>query len=401
MDTQRPQGIAQGDAGRGMESSHPASSVATAAVHATYQQYMASQAAVAGSATPHMFPAPATHCPPQLAPAISPSLLQATQNAARAQGGDSLILPRRTAASNGTRKRTRTPSAEPAAAVAPPVVSEDERKRVDRNLKEQQRSIQISTLLGTLRDILIEANVHPDSDKLSRHTTLASVVDYIKQLQHANSHFDTENQELRKSITKVNEVLTKGQPGGQETAVATKAKPAKSSPLDVDSEGDVDYQCVFQQCGVALAAVKIDGRFIDCNAEFEALTGHDRDELIAPIQSSSEEAEEPAKAPNTASSSSSRESSVDSSLTGSTTATLTLFSLLDPASMEELYEAMKRVIEDAMGKCDDNYEGSSQAGPRNQATARQCNFWCGKIISRQEPGEVRHQQPHFVYFVEA
>ena len=193
MDTQRPQGIAQGDADRGMESSHPASLVATAAVHATYQQYMARQAA--SSAMPHVFPAPtaaAAHCPPQLAPAIAPALLQATQNASRAQGGDSLILPRSTAASNGTRKRRRTPSAESAAAIAPPVVSEDERKRVDRNLKEQQRSIQISTLLATLRDILIEANVHPDSDKLSRHTTLASVVDYIKQLQHANSHFDTE-----------------------------------------------------------------------------------------------------------------------------------------------------------------------------------------------------------------
>lgn len=369
--------------GPGIDLRHPTNLIATAAVQASYQQYLASHAV---KASPMAAPLFSVNRPAQPGSTLTPTML-ATQTAPKMSGDSSRPILPNTRESEGKRKRRLSQSDGAATA---PVVSEDERKRVDRNLKEQQRSIQISHLLSTLRDILVEAKVHPDSDKLSRHTTLSSVVDYIKQLQHANAHFDTENQKLRQSLGKTNEVLsgmTVGQVGSTQGAdVPAKVKPGNTHSLDVSKEEDVDYRCVFQQCGIALAAVKIDGRFIDCNSKFEALTGYDRDELIAPIQSPNDDSEEDNKLTNTTSSeSSSRGSSVDSSLTGVTT--LTLFSLLDPLSMEELYGEMKEVIEEAMGKFDDGKEDSTPAKSSISGTHQQ-NFWCGKIISRHEPGEV-------------
>lgn len=194
-------------------------------------------------------------------------------------------------------------------------VSEDEddrsKRREDRNLREQQRSQKITQQIDHLREVLGAANIRFKPDKFS---TLATVVDYIKQLQQRSTVLDVEHKKLIDTISKTNELVNESHaPPSTFSTYTTSMTTLASSTNDelgistddvlgggvmVDPavsggggggtilESDMvfaqnlDYKNIFVRCGVPLAVTSIDGRFLDCNPEFEALTGYSRSELL-------------------------------------------------------------------------------------------------------------------------
>lgn len=164
-------------------------------------------------------------------------------------------------------------------------VSEDEedreRRRQDRNMREQQRSQQITSQIAHLRSILEQANVQFKPDKYS---TLVTVSDYVKQLQARSAMLDTEHKKLLDTITQTTEMVNQQ----HLPAVSSSSEPMDDgtiSPLEADDDaavfvGGLDYKAVFASCPVACAITSIDGRFLECNQEFVNFSGYDRDELI-------------------------------------------------------------------------------------------------------------------------
>ena len=189
--------------------------------------------------------------------------------------------------------------------------SEDDssRKRHDRNLREQRRSQKITHQIDQLREVLAAASVRFKPDKYS---TLVSVVEYVKQLQRRSTMLDAEHKKLLETITRTNEIVNEpylGNPGASSSSTADgsvgigNAKPdsaLSSGTGATDStngvaavaNGDIynddelvfvrniDYKCIFENCGMPLAVASIDGRLMDCNHEFVKLTGYRREELL-------------------------------------------------------------------------------------------------------------------------
>jgi PAS domain S-box-containing protein len=189
------------------------------------------------------------------------------------------------------------------------VVSEDEggvgggKRRQDRNLREQQRSQKITQQIAELREVLAASNVPFKPDKYS---TLVTVSDYIKDLQTKVTLLDAEHQRLIATISKTNEIVSnqyvpasatgENPPGGgsycgtdaHANGGGGGAAPSETGmvPEETSDEtmlvvGGIDYRCIFSKCGVALAVASVDGRFLDCNHEFERLSGYQRGELLS------------------------------------------------------------------------------------------------------------------------
>jgi len=194
--------------------------------------------------------------------------------------------------------------------------SEDEgsRRRHDRNLREQQRSQKITHQIDQLREVLAAASVRFKPDK---HSTLFSVVDYVKQLQRRSTMLDIEHKKLLDTISKTNQLVNEPYHGNLCASASSSTRGLKSNggigtgvakpdsalsggvrgndnsnALVTGSDGDVynedvlvfvrniDYKCLFNKCGMPLAVASIDGRLMDCNHEFVKLTGYRRDELL-------------------------------------------------------------------------------------------------------------------------
>jgi PAS domain-containing protein len=185
-------------------------------------------------------------------------------------------------------------------------VSEDEddkdKRRQDRNLREQQRSHQITAQIDVLREVLASSNVASKPDKYS---TLVSVVDYIKQLQERSSMLDGEHKKLIDTITRTDDIVKGshlppsacadsggGGGGGGSSGVDSSSLSASGSSSDVYNEDEllfvrnVDYKSIFFRCGMPLAVASVDGRFLDCNVEFETVTGYKREELLPSVEPS-------------------------------------------------------------------------------------------------------------------
>jgi PAS domain-containing protein len=228
---------------------------------------------------------------------------------------------------------------------APPV-SEDEgekqRRRTDRNLREQQRSHKITEQISYLRDLLADENVHFKPDKYS---TLISVVEYIRQLQSRSSFLVEEHKKLLETIFRTNEVVkcsyyhaTADGPVLTTSSDLLVDVPAASFALEEDHSvfvRGVDYRNIFKQCGIALAVASIDGRFMDCNTEFEVLTGYEREELLS---SEREEAIE-IKADSVLS-----QDGVPSTVATLRRRNLSLFNLLGREDMEQVFRAMSVML---------------------------------------------------------
>ena len=169
-----------------------------------------------------------------------------------------------------------------------PPISEDEsdrkKRRSQRNLREQERSHQITARINELRNLLAEAGVHFKPD---RYSTLVGVVNYIKMLQGRTKSLDEEHRKLIDTISGANHLVN----GGGTTTVQSHNKVLGESATQSSSDSNtdeefliflqgIDYKFIFKSCGVALAITSVDGRFVDCNEEFLRVTEYTRDELL-------------------------------------------------------------------------------------------------------------------------
>jgi PAS domain-containing protein len=221
-------------------------------------------------------------------------------------------------------------------------ISEDEgdrqKRRLDRNLREQQRSQKITEQIGYLRDFLASANVHFKPDKYS---TLVGVVEYIRQLQSRAQMLDAEHKTLLETISRTNELANsryyQASADGETTPVSNEFMSNGSPTENLDEEhpvyvGGLDYHNVFKQCGIALAIASIDGRFIDCNQEFESMTGYKRQELLPLETSTSAVDHSPSSSPTISPSS------------GVVRKNLSLFNILRRQDMEQIFLAMSQML---------------------------------------------------------
>jgi PAS domain-containing protein len=214
-------------------------------------------------------------------------------------------------------------------------VSEDEsdaksRKR-DRNLREQQRSHRITQQIEELRSVLAQANIPFKPDK---YNTLVTVAEYIKQLQQKSSMLDSEHSKLLQTVQKTNEMVNNQYISTSTSGVNAPGEQVDGTADDTDDmvyvQG-IDYESVFQRCGVPLAVASIDGRFMDCNRAFEKLTGYSRDELV-PV-------EHVGDIPLAVSSMGASKKNVN------TSKNLSLFNLLQREDMESVFLSMSQMLQ--------------------------------------------------------
>ena len=169
-----------------------------------------------------------------------------------------------------------------------PSISEDEsdrkKRRSQRNLREQERSHQITARISELRTLLAEAGVHFKPD---RYSTLVGVVSYIKTLQGRTKALDEEHRKLIDTISGANRLANGGTTTVQShnKVLGENSSQFSSSDSNTDEEfliflQGIDYKFIFKSCGVALAITSVDGRFVDCNEEFLKVTEYSRDELL-------------------------------------------------------------------------------------------------------------------------
>lgn len=175
-------------------------------------------------------------------------------------------------------------------------ISEDEgemnKRRLERNMREQERSKKISSQISQLKSLLSSANVRFKPDKFN---TLVSVHSYIKTLQQRQALLEEEQAKLVKTITQSNELVTKSQTGHSTTpsiAEITESSsghniiPHPNSTNCVDDEilvfvRGLDYKNVFSKIQIALCVTSIDGILLDCNDEFARVCSMSRDTLVS------------------------------------------------------------------------------------------------------------------------
>ena len=275
-------------------------------------------------------------CPIMPAPAISAPVDHAATKLPSPQTAQARAPRRRSSiTSTGSSKRMRDASA----------VSEDEgekqRRRQDRNAREQQRSHRITEQIDQLKQILGAANVPFKPDKFS---TLVTISDYIKQLQAKSAMLDAEHKKLIDTISKTNDIVNDQNgiaPLKSDCPMPAAAASSQDQAEAQAPEGEscfvgpsVDYRSVFTRCGVALAVLSIDGRFLDCNKEFERITGQARNELL-PTESMVEEV---------ASSGAAASASMNTDCSQLHARNLSLFNLLARDCMEGAFMAMSEML---------------------------------------------------------
>jgi PAS domain-containing protein len=173
-------------------------------------------------------------------------------------------------------------------------------RKEERNAREQRRSQQIVDQITNLRDLLVHSSVPTKPDKYS---TLVTAADYIRQLQERSAVLESEQKRLLLTIGQAgdmvnnNKYMTSEAGGGMlEATVGGSSKMERKSVSMTSSDEDedshvyvngLDYRDVFLACPVAGAITSIDGRFLDCNPDFEELTGYSKDELFRKPQESS------------------------------------------------------------------------------------------------------------------
>eukprot|EP00957_Ditylum_brightwellii_P153489 11681359-Ditylum_brightwellii.AAC.1 len=88
------------------------------------------------------------------------------------------------------------------------LMSAEDKRRYERNLREQQRSYKISQQIKELRTVLAESHIPFKPNKFS---ILLSVVEYIKQLQQRSIVLDNEHKKLIMTIQQTKEMVERGE----------------------------------------------------------------------------------------------------------------------------------------------------------------------------------------------
>ncbi|CAB1099224.1 unnamed protein product [Ectocarpus sp. CCAP 1310/34] len=128
-----------------------------------------------------------------------------------------------------------------------------ELKRQERNAREQRRSLMTSRQIDKLRKLLQECGIQTKANKSS---VLSEVASYTAQLQQQIEQLEEERARWMAETSDVPEV-GRQDPNG----------------------GTIDCKQVFAHASVALAMATVEGRLIESNLQFEALSGHRNEEL--------------------------------------------------------------------------------------------------------------------------
>ena len=128
----------------------------------------------------------------------------------------------------------------------------------------------------------------------------------------------------------------------------------------------LDYKNIFSSCGIALGIAAIDGRLVDCNDEFVALSGRDRADLVG------RPGEEGQK--------------------------MSLFNLLGREGMEDVFTAMSDMLRSvpSPGDEDDDGSGAPSSLSSSDGSPRESSGRAHGGSGRPNPG----RPPHHVTFAD-
>jgi hypothetical protein len=211
--------------------------------------------------------------------------------------------------------------------------------------------------------------------KPDKNSTLISVANYIQQLQNRSNFLDGEHKKLLDTIARTNEMVNNQYYQATADGSSSVATPVISNDLLSDAHVNngpledenvvfvqgLDYKSVFKRCGIALAVASIDGRFIDCNSEFVALSGYSRKELLPGEELSKTE--------------------VQSNAVPSTTPrNLSLFNLLNREDMEKVFTAMSGMLRRPVMR---------EPAANEDQSSTQLDHWSGSVHQNREENELQ------------
>ena len=243
-------------------------------------------------------------------------------------------------------------------------ISEDEsdlrKRRADRNAREQQRAQQVTDQIAHLRALLEQSGI--SLSKADKFSTLISVEQYIRQLQSNAAQLAAEHQKLLTTLQQTTErinsqyvppTVSSSSGSGSETCTMSSTGQEEEEDDSVKFTNGINYKWIFDSCPFAVGLAAIDGRFIDCNKQFEKLTGYARTELL-PME------EEHSNADNLTLEQSSDSVSQDQAAASETTKlskkkqNMSIFNVLHREYIERMFSPMSRILQ--YNADDDNIE---------------------------------------------
>lgn len=223
--------------------------------------------------------------------------------------------------------------------------NDNQNKKAKRNLREQQRSHRINEEISELRKLLLESGVK--FDKTNKYSTLMNVHDFIIEQQNRFAQLDFEYRKLNDELNDAKVVNKHNAKQSQSHVVNF------SRGVDSLASGP-NYYRIFSRNPVALAVVSLDGRFLDCNDEFELITGFRKEDLL------------------------------------NCQINLSLFHLLDkPENVKQLCKAMRKLIQEDLKEEESDSEiidSSASSSAFSSVTDFEVNgSWRGSISSKKKP----------------
>jgi Helix-loop-helix DNA-binding domain len=263
-----------------------------------------------------------------------------------------------------------------------PAISEDEsdfrKRKSDRNAREQQRAQQVTDQIAHLRDLILGSGVA--LDKIDKFSTLIAVEKYIRSLQTKSLELKAEHDSLLLTLQQTTEHVNSRYVSSSSQAVATVSSGGEESRRgeahdqtdddDEDSDGggidaplmkEINYKWIFDFCSFASSVTSIDGRFLDCNKEFEVLSGFTRAELLrldhissnnkSDVKTNGTDAAEPPTEPPKAS------------------RNMSIFNILQREHIERLFCAMSKVLQKSSNNDSDDDEEEEDNNNNNDEDA--------------------------------
>ncbi len=263
-------------------------------------------------------------------------------------------------------------------------ISEDEsdfrKRKSDRNAREQQRAQQVTDQIAHLRDLIVRSGV--TLDKADKFSTLIAVEQYIQSLQSKSLELKAEHENLLSTLQQTSafvnsQYVASASPnpvssGGEESGNQAQ----DSSDQDTDDHSseedtttmslvkDINFKWIFDCCPFATGVASIDGRFLDCNKEFEVMTGYTRSELL-PLHNQAKDDE---KIGSTSRSEEAPDDVPQHPSTPKKTRNMSIFNVLHRQCIERLFCAMSTVLQ----KCN-NTDGCDEEDKNEPDDEEKCS----------------------------
>lgn len=243
------------------------------------------------------------------------------------------------------------------------------KRRADRNAREQQRAQQVTDQIALLRALLEQSGIA--LNKADKFSTLITVEQYIRQLQLRSVELATEHQQLLSTLQQTTELVhsqynnnvaqpppnavsssSSGSGSGSEESASRSSEPDDDEVSLRGALKELDYKWIFASCPFAVAVASIDGRFLDCNREFEELTGYSRTELL-PMEHHND------KGATTSNSSCNSAQSPAQPETKHKKHNMSIFNVLHRECIERLFCPMSKILRFPNSDDDDDKDGNA------------------------------------------